>query len=111
MSKQVPSLDLASLPDRYVSRSDAAMFLGLSPATLATWASAGHGPAFTKLSAGRSGAARYRLSELEKFAADPQGYRPRAVAKFHKPAPQRDGQPRLNTMKARSRRGKTRGQV
>jgi hypothetical protein len=111
MSKQVPSLDPAGLPDRFVSRSEAATFLGLSPATLATWACAGHGPAFKKLSAGRSGCVRYRLSELEKFAADPQAYRPRPVAKFHKPAHQGGGQPRLNVMKARTRRGKTRGKV
>ena len=101
----------SSLPDRFVSREVAAEFLSLSCQTLATWASAGIGPKFSKLSGGRSGAVRYRLSELERFAADPQAYRPRPVAKFHKPALQRDGQPRLNINKARSRRGKTRGKV
>ena len=100
-----------SLSDRFVSREVAAEFLSLSSQTLASWASAGIGPAFTKLSAGRSGAVRYRLSELERYAADPVGYRPRPVAKFHKPAQQGDAQPRLNVMKARTRRGKTRGKV
>ena len=73
------------LHDRYVSRDKAAEFLGLSPKTLATWATAGCGPAFIKMSAGRSGAVRYRLSELEKFASDPVGYASKAVANFNKP--------------------------
>lgn len=112
MNTQLQSLDPAGLPDRFVSRSEAASFLGLSPATLATWASAGHGPVFKKLSAGRSGCVRYRLSELEKFAADPQAYRPRPVQSFHKPATlRRNAQPRVNVMKARRRRGKAKGEV
>lgn len=95
------------LPDRFVSRKDAATFLGLSEATLATWACDGIGPVFTKLSAGRSGCVRYRLSELEKFAADPTAYRPRPVEAFNKPQALRTGgNPRVNVRKARSRRGK-----
>jgi hypothetical protein len=77
------TIDGADLPDRFVSRDVAATFLGLSPRTLATWASAGCGPRFTKLSGGRSGCVRYRLSELERFIADPAGYRPRPVAPFN----------------------------
>jgi hypothetical protein len=77
------TIDGADLPDRFVSRDVAAVFLGLSARTLATWASAGCGPRFTKLSGGRSGAVRYRLSELERFAADPAAYRPRPVAAFN----------------------------
>ncbi len=111
MNTQLQSLDLAGLPDRFVSRSEAATFLGLSPATLATWASAGHGPAFKKLSAGRSGCVRYSLVELRRYIADPQSYGNRPKATFRKPASPRDGQPRLNAVKARTRRGKTRGQV
>jgi hypothetical protein len=96
------------LPDRFVSREVAATFLGLSPSTLATWASSGHGPRFTKLSAGRSGCVRYRLSELERYAADPAAYRPRPVARFNKPdaLKLRAGNPKLTVAKARRRRGK-----
>ena len=111
MNTQLQSLDLASLPDRFVSRSEAAAFLGLAPATLATWASAGHGPAFKKLSAGRSGCVRYSLVELRRYIADPQSYGNRPKATFRKPSQQGAAQPRLNVMKAHSRRGKTRGQV
>jgi len=77
------TIDGGDLPDRFVSRDVAAKYLSLSVRTLATWASAGCGPVFTKLSAGRSGAVRYSLEELRKFAADPTAYRPRPVAAFH----------------------------
>jgi hypothetical protein len=77
------TIDGGDLPDRFVSRDVAAKYLSLSTRTLATWASAGIGPVFTKLSAGRSGAVRYSLEELRKFAADPAAYRPRPVAAFH----------------------------
>lgn len=101
------TVDGTALPDRLVPREVAAEFLGLSPATLATWASAGCGPAVVKMSAGRSGCVRYRLSELEKFVADPLAYRPRPVGAFNKPeALKRGGNPRLNMAKARRRRGK-----
>jgi hypothetical protein len=70
------------LPDRFIDRDTAAFFLSVSSRTLATWASAGCGPRFVKLSSGRSGAVRYRLSELERFAADPAAYRPRPVQAF-----------------------------
>lgn len=106
IQKQV---DLAGceLGDRFVSREQAATYLGLSVATLACWASAGWGPRFAKLSAGKSGCVRYSLVELRKFIADPQSYGPRPKATFRKPvAIQRDGQPRLNVRKARRRRGK-----
>lgn len=91
------------LPDRFVSRSQAAEFLGLSVSTLASWATLGHGPTFTKLSAGRSGCVRYSLAELQRFVADPQAYRPRAVARFHKPET-RGGQPNVSIARARRRR-------
>jgi hypothetical protein len=99
-----------ALPDRLVDRPTAAEFLGLSPATLATWASAGCGPALVKMSAGRSGAVRYRLSELERFATDPQAYR-RPVGRFNKPASlKRGGQPNVSLAKARRKRhGKAKG--
>lgn len=107
MPKQIAAVVSDSLPDRYVDRRTAAEFLGLSVATLACWASEGAGPRFTKLSAGRSGCVRYAVSELKAFAADPVGYRPRPVAKFHKPETlRREGQPRLPVAKARRRRGK-----
>lgn len=77
------SIDGAELPDRYVDRDTAAVFLGVSPRTLATWGSAGCGPRFVKLSAGRSGAVRYSLAELQRFAADPTSYSPRPVAAFN----------------------------
>lgn len=97
------------LPDRFVSREVAAEFLGLSPTTLATWASSGVGPAFTKLSAGRSGCVRYSVSELQRFMADPTAYRPRPVAPFHKARQLKEGgNPKLTVHKARRRRGKGR---
>ena len=71
------------LPDRYVDRDTAALFLGVSPRTLATWGSAGCGPRYVKLSGGRSGAVRYSLTELQLFASDPTSYRPRAVKPFN----------------------------
>lgn len=77
------TIDGVELPDRYVDRDTAAVFLGVSPRTLATWGSAGCGPRFVKLSGGRSGAVRYSLAELQLFAADPTSYRPRAVTPFN----------------------------
>jgi hypothetical protein len=102
-----------TLPDRFVSRETAAEFLGLATSTLACWASAGHGPRFTKLSAGRSGCVRYSLAELQRFAADPAAYGdPRPVGKFNAAAAlRRGGNPKLNVAKARRRRGKKAGQV
>jgi hypothetical protein len=111
MSKETQSHDSAGLPDRLVPPEVTSDILAIGLSTLAAWRSEGCGPKFVKLSAGRSGAVRYPLSEVMKFAADPTGYCARPKATFRKPALQRDGQPRLNTMKARSRRGKTRGQV
>lgn len=99
--------DGTPLPDRLVPRETAAEFLGLSAATLATWASAGCGPKFTKLSSGRSGAVRYRLSELQRYADDPQAYRPRLIAPFRAPESlKRGGNPKVNVSRARRRRGK-----
>jgi hypothetical protein len=104
------TIDGSSLPDRFVSRDTAASFLGLSSRTLATWASAGIGPSFSKLSAGRSGCVRYRMSELERFVADPQAYRPRPVAAFNRAALKRGGQPSVVIAKARRKRhGKAKG--
>ena len=80
-------MDGETVPNRYVSPAMAAAFLSLVPATLAAWRSLGVGPAFTKLSAGRSGAVRYSLHELERFAADPQAYCPRPKAPFRKSLP------------------------
>lgn len=95
------------LPDRFVSREEAAAFLGLSTATLAQWASDGHGPPFVKFSTGRCAPTRYSLLGLQQFVADPQSRKPRPKAAFHKPvALQREGQARLNIHKARRRRGK-----
>jgi|688.fasta_scaffold352555_2 hypothetical protein len=99
------------LPDRFVSREEAAAFLGLATATLAQWASDGHGPPFVKFSSGRCAPTRYSLLGLQQFVADPQSRKPRPKATFHKPAPQGDAQPRLNVMRARTRRGKPRGKV
>ena len=77
------AIDGVDLPDRYVDRDTAAVFLGVSPRTLATWGSAGCGPRFVKLSGGRSGAVRYSLAELQLFAADPTSYRPRPITAFN----------------------------
>jgi hypothetical protein len=81
----VPTLTGDELPDRWISREAAAAFLGLSPATLASWASLGCGPRFSKLSGGRSAAVRYSLLELRRFAEDPTGYSPRPVQRFNPP--------------------------
>lgn len=97
----------ADLPDRFVSREKAAAYLDLSPSTLATWASLGIGPRFTKLSDGQSGAVRYSLADLRSYMADPQAYRPRLVAPFRKPELlKRGGNPKVTPAKARPRRGK-----
>ena len=93
-----------TVPNRYVSPAIAAAFLSLTHATLAAWRSLGVGPAFTKLSAGRSGAVRYGLLELERFAADPQGYSPRPKAPFRKPLASQIARPVV-----RRPRGRTRG--
>ena len=100
----VPAVTVDELPDRYVSREHAALFLGLSPATLASWATLGVGPKFSKLSSGRSAAVRYSLLELRRFAEDPVGYRPRPVAKFNKAANGRKPKPVPNPNSARTRR-------
>lgn len=92
------------LPNRYVTRQAAAVFLGLSPATLASWASAGCGPRFTKLSAGRSGGVRYSLAELQAFAEDPVAYGPRPVGRFNKPTKGQLPTPIPGPNPARSRR-------
>ena len=93
-----------TVPNRYVTPAVAAAFLSVKACTLAAWRSLGVGPAFTKLSAGRSGAVRYGLLELERFAADPQGYRPRPKAPFRKPVASQIARPVV-----RRPRGRTRG--
>ena len=93
-----------TLPNRYVAPAVAAGFLGLSLATLASWRSLGVGPIFTKLSAGRSGAVRYSLLELERYAADPAGYRPRPKAPFRKPT--KADRARIVVRHPRGRRGR-----
>lgn len=99
------TIDGSDLPDRFVSRETAAEYLGLSASTLATWASAGCGPTFTKLSNGRSGAVRYSLAELRRFMSDPQAYHARPVARFNKPATlKRGGNPRVSVGRARRKR-------
>lgn len=95
----------ADLPDRFVSREKAAAFLDLSPSTLASWASLGIGPRFTKLSDGQSGAVRYSLAELRQYMSDPQAYRPRPTAAFNKPSSlKRGGNPRVSVGRARRKR-------
>lgn len=93
-----------TVPNRYVSPAIAAAFLSLAPATLAAWRTLGVGPAHVKLSAGRSGAVRYALLELERFANDPQGYSPRPKAPFRKPVASQVSRPVV-----RRPRGRTRG--
>lgn len=95
----------AGLLDPFVSREQAAQFLGLRVSTLACWASDNIGPRFVKLSPGRSGACRYRLSELEAYAADPAGYRARVVAEFRPAA----GGKRTTTPAAKPRAAKRGG--
>ena len=99
------TIDGSSLPDRYLSRTDAATFCGVSEKTLACWASLGVGPRFSKLSDGRSGATRYSLAELQTFMRDPASYRPRPVVRFNKPASvKRGGQPNVSIARARRKR-------
>ena len=103
--KVVDAVD--KLPDRFVSREEAAMFLGLSVATLAQWASDGHGPLFVKFSEGRCAPTRYSLLGLQQFAADPQSRRPRPVERVRKFG---QAQPRLSVDRCRKRRnGKAKG--
>lgn len=52
--------------DQFLTTEDAAAFLRLSRKTLERWRWAGKGPRWHKL----GGAVRYRLEELERFAAD-----------------------------------------
>lgn len=78
------------LNDPFVSREQAAQFLGIKVSTLACWASDNIGPRFVKLSPGRSGACRYRLSELEAFV-NAAGYQSRVVVES------RPGNPRKRT--------------
>lgn len=70
---------------RLVTADVAAEFLSVKPSTLAAWRSVKVGPAFVKLSRGKSGAIRYSIAELKKFAADPVLYVDRSVADFRKP--------------------------
>ena len=101
------TIDGTELPDRFVSRDVAAEFCGVSAKTLASWAWAGVGPKFSKLSGGRSGATRYSLAELRRFMADPVGYSPRPIARFNKPEQlKKGGNPAVVIGKARARRGK-----
>ncbi len=63
-----------------LTRQEAARKLGISPATLATWACRGRGPAFAKI----GGAVRYPLAALaayvEQRTIDPaQQFRPGAA--------------------------------
>ena len=92
------------VPNRYVTPAVAAVFLSVKACTLAAWRAAGVGPAHVKLSAGRSGAVRYGLLELERFANDPQGYSPRPKAPFRKPVASQIARPVV-----RRPRGRTRG--
>jgi len=94
-----------SLPNRYVSPEVASEFLDVELSTLANWRSAGFGPKFTKLSAGRSGAVRYSLAELQRFADDPVAYRPRVVSRFRPPQKlARGAQPNVSIARARRKR-------
>lgn len=70
---------------RLVTAEVAAEFLSVKPSTLAAWRHANVGPAFVKLSRGRSGAIRYSIAELKKFAADPVLYIDRPVTDFRDP--------------------------
>lgn len=98
------AVDEVSLPNRYVSPEVASVFLDVELSTLANWRSAGFGPKFTKLSAGRSGAVRYSLRELERFAADPTAYH-RPIQRFNKPQRlARGGQPNVSIARARRKR-------
>lgn len=57
--------------DELLTRAEAAALLKLSAHSLACMRSEGRGPAVVKLSAGRSGAVRYRRSDIERWLADP----------------------------------------
>lgn len=72
-----------------LSREDAAIFLGLSVATLRRWYSRAEGPRVVKLGTGRASRVRYPRHELMAFANDPVGYaaqtRPDNMPKFDPP--------------------------
>jgi hypothetical protein len=57
--------------DELLTREEAAALLKVRPHSLACMRSEGRGPAVVKLSAGRSGAVRYRRSDIERWLADP----------------------------------------
>jgi hypothetical protein len=52
-------------PPRYLRRSEAAAFLGLTTGTLANWASAGRGPAFHRVGS----RVLYDVAELVRFVS------------------------------------------
>lgn len=55
---------LAADQDEYLKPAEASLVVKLTVRTLATMRSEGRGPAYTKLSPGRSGHVRYRRGDL-----------------------------------------------
>ena len=58
------------VPDRLLSDVDVSGLSGISTKTLANWRSMGIGPHFLKLGAGKKGAIRYRLSDINRWLDD-----------------------------------------
>lgn len=54
---------------RLLTRREAAMFLGVSSATLSRWAAERTGPPFVKLSNSENGSVRYPSDSLDDFLA------------------------------------------
>jgi predicted DNA-binding transcriptional regulator AlpA len=50
-----------------IKPSELAEMIGVSVSRLAQWRMAGHGPKYIKLSAGKSGAIRYRMSDVQEW--------------------------------------------
>lgn len=87
-----------------LSREDAAIFLGLSVATLRRWYSNAEGPRVVKLGTGRASRVRYPRHELMAFANDPNGYaaqtRPENIPVFEPPS---RGNPRRRPRRRRAK--------
>lgn len=58
-----------SLRGDYLTPAETAELVRVSPKTLANWRWQGIGPAFTKLTPGRSGRIRYHRSSVETYLA------------------------------------------
>jgi hypothetical protein len=79
-----------TIEPEFLTRQQAADFLGLAAETLKRWYSESRGPLVCKLGTHRAARVRYPKTELVAFARDPVGYtgtaRPEGVAHFEPPS-------------------------